>query len=208
LSARASFDDLTRVVADASARVLPSFTTVEVQPFKLARPRSTQRVPAGPSEYLPALRRGGGAVVYLRSSSVQPIGPAAASPKVCAGPALGHLAFVCFGAAAGEPGVTGDEIFANGLAGFTGSTYLLAVEGGARGPSARPVFIPRVDPLADSGGWSSSPLRIPGTPEVGPGTFLFTFDGRFIGLTMAQEEGLVIVPAAALAHEVELWGQQ
>ena len=42
LSARASFDDLTRVVADASARVLPSFTTVEVQPFKLARPRSTQ----------------------------------------------------------------------------------------------------------------------------------------------------------------------
>ena len=85
------------------------------------------------------------------------------------------------------------------MSALTPASYVLAVEGAAGGPATRPVFIPRTDPVAEDR-WTSPILRIGGDAQVGPGAFLFTIDGRLIGLTVPQENGMAIVTAATLGQ--------
>jgi len=233
LSAHASYDDLTTAVADASARILPSFVTVELGPVRAARRGSSARTPVGPRRYLPALRRGPGAIVYVPWSDAEYVSIAGQPAAACepAGRPDHHLALVCASGHPGLPSAPGDSVFAAAVSNYTGSTYALVVEAGSGGPSIRPVFMPRVDPLgsdlelpygnsrSDPMAWSTAPLRIAGAPALADGAFLFAIDGRLIGLTMREEmkaargvtplePGLIIVPAAALARVVEAAGQQ
>jgi hypothetical protein len=50
--------------------------------------------------------------------------------------------------------------------------------------------------------WTSAILRIGGDAQVGPGAFLFTIDGRLIGLTVPHENGIAIVTAATLGQVI------
>src|SRR4051812_10770267 len=47
LSARVGYDDLAGAISEASARVLPSFVTVEIGPARGARRGSAARTPTG-----------------------------------------------------------------------------------------------------------------------------------------------------------------
>ena len=89
--------------------------------------------------------------------------------------------------------------FANAVSTVHSSSYMLAVESAAGGPAARPFFVPRTDPVIEDR-WPSPILRIGGEAQVGPGAFLFTIDGRLIGLTVPQENGIAIVTAATLGR--------
>ena len=99
------------------------------------------------------------------------------------------------GAAASPQSAFAD--FSSAVSVFSGSSYVVAVDAGSGGPSVRPAFIPRLDPVSDSH-WTSPLLRIGGDPPVPAGMFLFTVEGRLIGLTVPQAGGVAIATAAML----------
>ncbi len=74
------------------------------------------------------------------------------------------------------------------------------------GPTARPVFIGRLDPSVDDR-WQPSPLLIGGSPQAPAGSLLFAVDGRLIGMVLPQFGSLALVPPSALNSVVtELGG--
>jgi hypothetical protein len=84
-----------------------------------------------------------------------------------------------------------------GAEAFNGFAYVAAVEAAPGGPTARPVFLGRLDPSTDKR-WPSAPLVVGGTRQFSPGTLVFTMDGRFVGLVHAQGAELTIVPFSVL----------
>ena len=89
---------------------------------------------------------------------------------------------------------------------FPGFSYVAVVEAAMGGPTARPVFIGRLDPSVDDR-WQPSPLLIGGSPQAPAGSLLFAVDGRLIGMVLPQFGSLALVPPSALTSVVtELGG--
>jgi hypothetical protein len=205
LVTKAPFDELASAVADASSRVSALVLVVE---FDRMPEKPARRLPPGASA---ALQRRLAPGLRVRPDLVLAYAPAGWRPTVVTGvPALllagdprREIALVGADSRTGEHVLPSGDVadFANAVSTLTSSSYVLAVESATGGPAARPFFVPRTDPVVDDR-WPSPILRIGGEAQVGPGAFLFTVDGRLIGLTVPQENGIAIVPAATLGRVV------
>jgi hypothetical protein len=83
------------------------------------------------------------------------------------------------------------------LDGFAGFRYVAVVEPAIGGPTARPVFIGRIDATTDPV-WPAAPFVLGGDMNVPAGALLFALDGRFIGWIAQTPAGPAIVPPATL----------
>jgi len=197
LAARATFDDLASTLADVTTRVTPAFIVVAVEKIPEKPERKGGPPPpaaaSGP-RWVPALRvRPEFLLVYVPTGThVVAVEGLSASPQVAVSDPIRELALIPIPRA-----VSPTADFAGAVSDFSGFTFVAAVEGAVGGPAVRPVFVPRADALFESR-WSTTLLLVGGEPELHPGAFVFTLDGRLIGLAVREEAGVAIVPAAAL----------
>ncbi len=199
LSARAPFQELADVVASAAGRVTSVVTTITVQGAPLPAPRGKSTPPPpGPERLAVALRVRADRLLAFVPAGFKPTLLGGQPAQVVAADDRRGLALLGDARRAEGQEPAGDIVdFAAAAPGFAAPSYVLAVEAAAGGPAARPVFIGRLDPIT-ADGWDSPVRQIGGTPPVGPGVFLFTLEGRLIGLTVPQPDGVAIVAAATL----------
>ncbi|MCM2258015.1 MAG: PDZ domain-containing protein [Vicinamibacteria bacterium] len=81
-----------------------------------------------------------------------------------------------------------------------GPLYLAATEVGAAGPALRPVFVGRLKTVASST-WGS--LLSITAASLEPGTFLFTLDGRLVGLVVPDAGAAGVLAGAPLRASVD-----
>jgi len=200
LAARAAFDELTGTIADVAGRVTPWLTVVEVdrQADKPERKAGPPGAGAGDRRWMAALRvRPDLVLVYVPTGMrVAAIAGLSASPQRATAEEKRAISLVRVTAA---PDAVAD--FANALSDFSGLTYVAVIEGAMGGPAARPAFVARIDAVSDTP-WATPLLKIGGDPQFGPGAFVFTLDGRLIGLSVPHAGGIAIVPAVALDRAV------
>jgi len=197
LAARATFEDLALVIADVSARVQPSMVSVILERVPPPPPpaRKTPRQSVAPPEAVETRVAAGirisSEMVLIHLPDQFQVKPADAVALVAADPER-RLALVRV------PATTGTVV---GLASPAempaGPGYVALAEGGRLGAALRPVFIGRFDPVDDIR-WTPSPTAIGGEPHIAAGAFVFSLDGRLIGMTIADALGLLVVPAPAL----------
>jgi hypothetical protein len=204
LAARATYDDLGSAIAAVVQRVEAYVVVVQVDTAPPdEKPKTGKEKERGapapappplPARLLPGIRlRSDLALVYvpagMRVSPAQgfggPTSVFATDPKreiaLVRVPSLGE-------STTGVPNV---------LEGFPGFSYVAVVEAAMGGPTARPVFIGRLDTSVDDR-WQPSPSLIGGEPNAPAGSLVFAIDGRLIGMVLPQFGSLVVVPAAAL----------
>lgn len=201
LAARATFEDLALIMADVSARVHPSMVSVTLERVPPPPPpaRNAPRQGAVPPEAVETRVIAGirispeMALIHLPDQfQVQPADGVA---LVGADPER-RLALVRVPAASAPvSGLTAPA----GMP--TGPGYVALAEGGRFGAALRPVFIGRFDPVDDTR-WTPPPTAIGGEPHLAAGAFVFSLDGRLIGMTIPDTLGLLVVPAPALEAAV------
>jgi hypothetical protein len=191
LATRAVYDDLAGAIVGLLKRVGASIELVQVSTDAAA-------ARAGELAVQPAVRIRSDLLLLHVPAGMHPVAPAGqvAPLDVVALDPRRQIALVRV------VGASGDAVVPRPLEGFGGFVYVAAIETAPGGPSARPMFIGRVDPVADDR-WSVPPLVIGGEPVVSAGTLVFAIDGRFIGLVLTRDAGRVIVPSAALAAAAE-----
>jgi len=198
LTARATYDDLASTISDLAPRLSGYVTIVQVQrePPKGER-RNSRQVSQGERRSIPALHvRPDLALAYVPSGThVEAISGESAPVQVVASDAKRELALLRVTTTSDIP-----DLAASGPD-FAGLTYVAAVEGALAGPALRPVFISRADATTDDR-WQSVVMQVGGDAPIPAGTFLFTLQGRLIGLTVPQDGGVAIVPGIVLDHVV------
>lgn len=203
LAARTAFDDLGSTIAELVDRLAPALVIVQLEPVPPASSGKNAPVaPSAPPRLAAAIRvRADLACLYMPSGYRVAMGDTAfASVAPVATDATRDLALVRV--AAYDPGTT-LPVMADAFPGFA---YVAAIEAARGGPTAKPVFIGRVDPVADPH-WQTGPLVIGGDSPLAAGTLLFALDGRFVGIAWPAGEAVTIVPAAAVnAAAMELAG--
>jgi S1-C subfamily serine protease len=75
--------------------------------------------------------------------------------------------------------------------------YVAILEAAADGPTIRAEFVSRysTEPYE---GWDQPVLALSGPTTAKPGSLLFTLSGRFVGMTLAESDRLLVVPADVL----------
>ena len=86
--------------------------------------------------------------------------------------------------------------------GIGGPGYVAVFEGARGGPAVRPVFLGRVDSFDDDR-WTQPILSVGGDPQLGAGAFIYTLDGRLVGMTIPDGPGVAIARIPALLAAVE-----
>lgn len=177
LAVRATYDELAGAITTLLHRVTPSIEMVRVEaglvPAIRMRPGFLlAHVPAGMQ------------VTAVAGQSV-PAGMVVVDPKR-------EIAVIREAAVSGSTGA-----LPIALDGFGGFAYVAAVEAAPGGPTARPIFVGRVDASGD-GRWNTPPLVLGGTRMMTAGTLVFAMDGRFVGLVHAHGVELTLVPFATL----------
>ena len=216
LAARATYDDLAAAIAAVVQRVEPSIVIVQVDsspPEEKEKERGRERgkektspppaVPASAPRLLPAIRlRPDIALVHVPAGMrVSPAQGFSGPTAVFAVDQKREIALVRV-----APAPESTSGIPSALERFPGFSYVAVVEAAMGGPSARPVFIGRLDTSVDDR-WQPSPLLIGGVPEATAGSLLFAIDGRLIGMVLPQFGSLAVVPSAALnAIVTELGG--
>lgn len=200
LAARATFEDLALIIADVSARVHPSMVSVILERVPPPPPaRNASRQSAAPPEAVETRVTAGirisseMALIHLPDQfQVKP----ADGVALVAADSERRLALVRVPATSAT--VVG---LASPAEMPTGPGYVALAEGGRLGAALRPVFIGRFDPVDDTR-WTQQPTAIGGEPHIAAGAFVFSLDGRLIGMTLADALGLLVVPAPALEAAV------
>lgn len=86
------------------------------------------------------------------------------------------------------------------LEGFTGFSFVVQVTATDAGPSVQPVFIGRTGAREDNR-WPSGVLGVD-HPSLAAGSFLFTLEGRLIGLVIRDNTAAAVVPPSAIQDAV------
>lgn len=193
LAARATFEELALIMADLSARIQPSLTVVTIE--TIPPPTTGRRQAAAP----PVQRRRVAAWRVAEDLALvhMPDGfqvDADTGVLLVAADDERSLALL---RVAAQP-YTGAGTHAQTLG---GPGYVAVFEGARGGPAVRPQFLGRVDTFDDPR-WSESLLSIGGEPRMTPGAFLYTLDGRLLGMTIDDGAGVAIVRARALLEVV------
>jgi len=85
---------------------------------------------------------------------------------------------------------------------FMGLAYVGAFDATTSGPTVEPVFVGRVG-TRTSERWPAALYTLGSGTTLQAGTFLFSFDGRLVGLVVRGPEGPAIVPASVLDAVVD-----
>lgn len=80
---------------------------------------------------------------------------------------------------------------------FAGFAYVGAIETTAGGPTIQPLFVGRLNPIADPR-WPSPVMAIGDEGTAPAGSFLFGVDGRLVGMVVRDATATSIVPASVL----------
>jgi hypothetical protein len=197
LTARATYEDLASTISDLAPRLGVYVTVVQIQhePQKGER-RNTKPAPPVERRFIPALHvRPDLALAYVPAGMRVEVMSGESAPVQVAADARRELVLLRVPTTTDIP-----DLAASGPD-FSGLTYVAAVEGAPAGPALRPLFISRADTTTDDR-WQSVMMQIGGDAPIPPGTFLFTLQGRLIGLTVPLDGGLAIVPGIVLDHVV------
>lgn len=198
LAARATFEELALIMGDLSTRVQPAMTVVTLERIPPASPpvrRGATPAPPTPTErrIVAALRIDTNlAVAHLPAGFrlVPAEGVEVATEDVARQLLLLRVPDAPF---------TGFGPTAQGIG---GPGYMAVFEGARGGPAARPVFIGRVDSFDDAN-WTQPLLSVGGDPQLGAGAFIYTLDGRLVGMTVPDSPGVAITRVPALLAAVE-----
>jgi hypothetical protein len=87
------------------------------------------------------------------------------------------------------------------VAAFPGFGFVGAVDAMPGGPTIQPVFVGRAD-LAPDDHWPAPVLTLGGPPALHVGAWLFSMDGRFVGLVTRHGDTVAVVPREALVAVV------
>jgi hypothetical protein len=85
-----------------------------------------------------------------------------------------------------------------GVEGFTGFSFVIQVTATETGPSVQPIFIGRTGAREDAR-WPSGVVAVDHA-TVPEGAFLFTLEGRFLGMVIRTGAVAAIVPPSAIEH--------
>jgi hypothetical protein len=197
LAARATFADLSLIIADVSAKVEPSLVSIAIERVPpMTRASARAQTPAAPIDrhFVAGLRIAADLALITLPDGFR-VAVAEGITVELLDPPRG-LALVRVPESA-NPGA--------GLTAPSSSTgvpgYIVVGEGGRVGAALRPVFVGRLDPVPDDR-WSQPPLAVGGAPPMAAGQFVFSLDGRLIGATIQDSQGVVIVRASALESAV------
>ncbi|MFN8061484.1 MAG: PDZ domain-containing protein [Vicinamibacterales bacterium] len=190
LAARATYDELAAVVGRLEARLMPSLVSLRV-----ASRGEDAGLPGDRPAFVAALRvRDDVAVTALEGDAlVQGVeGSADAIPVVVARDPSTGLALVRI-AAGPRPLV---QVWDGSRPSAT-AQYLAVAEGARGGVALKPVFVSRTDPVVDPR--YESPLQMP-APDIAaaPGTFIFSLDGRLVGMTVRLDDSAALLATEAL----------
>lgn len=185
LAATGSFEDLAAAIRTTLATATPSVLLVDLESDPPATPVVRRRVAA-------IRMRAGAAVVHVPAGFhiVAPADVVIRSPE-----ADRQLAILTIASVDGTSPPT------RPAADFDGLTYTAVIEAASAGPTARPVFVGRVEKL--DGQWGAPVFVPPPGDALAPGSLVFTLDGRFVGLASASDAGVVLIPHAALASLID-----
>ncbi|MCL4844952.1 MAG: PDZ domain-containing protein [Acidobacteria bacterium] len=197
LAARATYDELAAIIEQLESRVAPSALVLRISASRSASPS----IDAGSEQprFVPGLRIRDDLVLAALhpEDRVQGIvGNAEAVPMMLAADRVRGLALVRVPAqptqlpVAESPRVT------------TSPRYVAALEGTRGGPSLRPLFLGRTDPVVGPR-WDRPLLALGGTPQAQIGSIVFTFDGRLAGMVVADEGVPLLAPGDALLQAAD-----
>ena len=185
LAARATFDELASIIAELSTRINPVIEVLRVESGSQLR-------------FVPAVRvRPDVALAHVSGGSrILALVHGGDSPEIIAFDASRELVLVRVPA---DPA----RVMTIGAPGPTSSAprYVAAVEGTRGGPTLRPVFLGRTDPLTDDR-YGDDLLVLGGILQASPGSLIFGLDGSFVGLCIMQEGFVAGVPGRALEAAV------
>jgi hypothetical protein len=198
LAARATFEELALIMGDLSTRVQPALTVVTLERIPPPAPPTRRGVPAPTPA--PTERR---IVAALRIDTNLAIAHLPAGFRVRPSPELEvatedtdrHLVLL----RVPDAPFPGMGQVAQGLG---GPGYVAVFEGARGGPSGRPLFVGRVDSFDDPR-WTQPLLSVGGDPQLHAGAFIYTLDGRLVGMTTPDDPGVAITRVPALLAAVE-----
>ncbi len=208
LAARASFDDMAGVLTALLNRLSASALAVQLEPVPVADPvpsadpaAVTPPVIVAPRRSVAAMRMRGDLALVYTDPGTRPALPAdLVGPVEIVGTDPGRAISLLRVAAFDTGGPAGIQDS------FGGFSYVAVVEAMPGGTTIRPRFIGRVDPVADAR-WSRPLLGVGEPNDLPVGAWLFTIDGRLLGLVVAHGGGSAIAPPSALdALVTELLG--
>lgn len=206
IASRPTYLELGSSISALAERLAPSFIVVEtaiVPPAPAGNGRRTRppgatsspvAVAQSPSMRLAALRISSDrALVHLPANArvISVAGLDDTRPEVVADPAR-EVGLVRVPIAA-----EASSLLAAGAGPISSFGYVAVIEGARGGPTARPVFIGRLDEIADPE-WSAPIAIIGGGTDITPGAQIFSLDGRFAGMAIRTTHGMAIVPPRAL----------
>lgn len=204
LASRAVFDELSDAMAATAGRIGPRVIAVRLEPQRAAtarggRGRQSGRGAAGDRQdggrYVPGLRvRSDLALVRVPAGMAPATLADSTDPvEVVHADAKREIALVRVPSAIESALETGPET----LAGFT---YLAEVTATADGPTVQPMFIGRTG-SHEHDPWPAALTSIDNAGAV-DGAWLFTIEGRLIGLVVRDDDGAAVVPPAMLESAV------
>jgi hypothetical protein len=201
LAARATYDELASIIADLERRIVPAIVVLRLETGEPSRHAVTglpvAREPG--SRFVPAVRVRPDAVLVMveLGASVMDIVGSDARPEVEAYDPVRGLAIVRVPPIADSPPGIWDVAPTRSLNG----RYVAIVEGTLGGPTLRPTFLGRADPVSDLR-WESRLLVLGGALQAPPGSLVFSLDARLVGMSVLEDGYLAVVPATALLTAV------
>jgi hypothetical protein len=96
------------------------------------------------------------------------------------------------------PGLAAGGRIAEASRSFTGFSFVAMALATSTGPTLEPAFIGRADILGDAR-WPQGIIDVGRSATLVPGSFLFTMDGRFMGMVIdGADDGKAILPASTV----------
>jgi hypothetical protein len=207
LAARAAFDDMAATIGTLLTRVAPSLLVVQCEagpagaateaPTRSRQGRAAKAAePPLPPQFAIALRvRADLALVHVPAGYTPTAFAGIAEPiTVVASDPVREIALVRT--------APGREFLDSWpVAAFPGFGFVGAVDAMPGGPTIQPVFVGRAD-LAPDDHWPAPVLTLGSQPALRVGTWLFSMDGRFVGLVTRHGDTAAVVPREALVAVV------
>jgi hypothetical protein len=197
LAARAPYDELAAAIGRAERMIADNLIVLRVVPAAPAAPVSIAALlgasEAAATRYVPAARIGDGIAVAALAADATIDGivgddaEAGTAALLGADPVRGV-------ARLRVPHAGARPLASRPLGALAVPTYVVAVEGTHAGVTMRPVFLGRGDRFGSTR-WNS-PLLPLGGNAVARGALVFTMDGEFLGIVVAEDGELAIAPAA------------
>lgn len=183
LAARATYDELAGIIAELSRSIAPSVVVLRVEND-------------GQQRFVPAVRvRPDLALAHVEGDSriLMAVGQPG-TVEIAGFDPVRNLVLVRVPAAEQVVRLTQAEPLSQA------PRYIAAVEGTRGGPTLRPFFLGRTDPLRDER--YGELLVLGGVLQASPGSLLFGLDGSFVGLCIMEDGFVAGIPGRALEAAV------